>query len=299
MIGRIGRAIYDNAYFLLAATSLFWAGNQIVGRMVAGHVPPVTLGFSRWLLASLIITPLAWPHLTRDWSIVRANLPLLAFLGVIGGGTLNTLQYIGLNYTTALNALVLNSAAPVLIAVACTLIFRDRLTRLQSLGIAISLAGVLAIIARGDPAGLLALSFNRGDAIIFVGMVSWAVYTAFLRKRPALHPFAFVAVMFWAAALVNLPFAALELAGGQRLHPDLKTTAAILYVGLFAGVLAYLAYVRGVELIGGPRAGAFTHMIPFFGAILAMLFLNEALASYHLYGLALILFGVWLAARPK
>ena len=296
---RLAGALYDNAYVLLAFTSLFWAGNQIVGRLVAGHVPPITLGAARWLLASMIVMPLAWPHLVREWPVVRAHLPLLVFLGVIGGGTLNTLQYIGLNYTTAINALVLNSAAPILIAVACTAIFRDRLSLKQTIGILISMSGVLAIVARGSVSDLLALSVNRGDAIIFLGMVSWAIYTAFLRKRPALHPLAFVSVMFWAAALVNLPFAIVEHLSGQHLRLDLKTLAAIGYVGVFAGVLAYLGYVRGVELIGGTRAGAFTHLIPFFGALLAVAFLGEVLAAYHAYGLALILLGVWLAARPK
>jgi drug/metabolite transporter (DMT)-like permease len=294
---RVVAQAYASPIFLLALVSLFWAGNQIVGRAMAGEIPPIMLGCLRWMIATLVILPFAWPALKADWSIVRANLPFLAFLGVIGGGAINTLSYIGLNYTTAMNALVLNSAAPILIVLFCYLIFGDRIAPLQALGIATSLTGVLAVILHGDLGALASMSLNRGDVLIVLGMASWGIYTAFLRRRPAIAPLTLAAVTFAAAGLVNLPLAIGESMLGYAPRPSLATALAIPYVGLFPSVIAYLFYNRAVELIGGTRAGAFTHLVPLFGAILAFVFLGERPGLYHAVGFALILIGVWLASR--
>jgi drug/metabolite transporter (DMT)-like permease len=297
MLTRLARAAYANPYLLLSLVSLFWAGNQIVGRAVAGEMPPILLGCLRWVIATLLILPFAWRWLKADWPVVRGNLPLLAFLGIVGGGAINTLSYIGLNYTTAMNALILNSAAPILIVVFCYLIFGDRITLLQTLGIAISLTGVLAIILRGELSALAGMSFNRGDLFILLGMASWGVYTAFLRKRPAIAPLSFAAATFAAAALVNVPLAIVEALLGYVPRPSVTTPLAIAYAGIFPSVIAYLFYNRAVELVGGARAGTATHLVPLFGAMLAFVFLGETPGLYHATGFALILAGVWLASR--
>ena len=282
---------------LLALTALFWGGNFVMGRGVAGHVPPISLAFLRWSIATLIILPFAWPHLRRELAVVRQHWPILFFLAATGGGSFNTLTYIGLNHTTALNALVLNSAAPVLIALACYLLFRDRVSGLQGVGIVISLAGVLTVISKGALDVLLSLKPNAGDLWVLGAMLIWAVYTAFLRQRPRVHWLVFAFVLYFLSAAVNLPFFVGELIAGAELHLTWTTVLAVGYVSVFPSVLAYLFYNRGVELIGGTRAGVFMHLIPLFGAIFAIGFLGETLAPYHGVGFALIVVGVTLAAR--
>lgn len=297
MLARLGRAAYANAFLLLSLVSLFWAGNQIVGRAAAGEVPPILLGCLRWVLATLFILPFAWRSLQADWPVVRANLAFLAFLGIVGGGAINTLSYIGLNYTTAMNALILNSSAPIFIVLFCYLIFGDRITLVQAFGIAVSIAGVLSVVLGGDFSALAGIALNRGDLLIMLGMASWGVYTAFLRKRPPIAPLSFAATTFAAAALANMPLVAIEAAVSYPPRPSLFALLAIGYAGVFPSVIAYMFYNRSVELIGGSRAGVYTHLVPVFGAILAFVFLGETPGFHHAVGFALIVAGIWLASR--
>lgn len=297
MFARLLKALYANAYLLLALTSLFWAGNAVVGRGVHGEVPPMALAWWRFVLSVAIMLPFVWRDLMRDWPIIRAQWRWLAFLGVTGAGLFNLGFYFGLNHTQALNALVIQTSGPVLIVIATATFFGDRITRFQAVGIAISLVGVLIMIARGDPGVLTSVSFNVGDLFIVAAMLSWAVYTAFLRKRPAMGDLSFVAVTFMAALLFTTPFFAVEHLAGRQLQLTWQTLSAVLYVALFPSILAYIFYSRGVQLIGANRAGICLYLVPFFGAVLAITFLGEKLQIYHAVGIALILGGVILASR--
>lgn len=298
MLRRLADKAFNNAHLLLSLMALFWAGNQVLGRAAAGHIPPVALSFLRWSLAALIVLPFALPHLRRDWPVVREKWLFLGFLGVIGGGAFNTLQYIGLNYTTALNSLVLNSTGPILIAIACVVIFKDRLTVRQMLGTVVSMAGVLVVVSRGELELLMTLSLNRGDLLILFAMFITAIYTAYLRLRPNIHWITFLFCMFLASGLFNLPLVLIEMiAFGKFVQPTIFTVLAIGYVSIFPSILSYFCFTRGVELIGGVRAGIFMHLIPLFGALMAIGLLGEPLALFHIVGFALILGGVALTSR--
>jgi drug/metabolite transporter (DMT)-like permease len=297
MLGRAAAKLYDNAFVLLTLMALFWAGNQVLGRAVAGHVPPILYSFLRWGLATLIVLPFAARHLVRDWPVLRERWLFLTFLGFTGGGAFNTLQYMGLNHTTALNSLVLNSAGPVLIAIACVVIFGDRLTWRQIAGTIVSMTGVLAIVTHGDPEALATLSFNKGDLLILLAMTISGVYTAYLRLRPPMHWLSFLFAIFLGSAVLNLPLIVWEYVEGARMQVSTFSLLAVGYVAIFPSILAYICFTRGVELIGGVRAGIFLHLIPLFGALMAIGLLGEPLALYHLIGIALILAGVFLASQ--
>ena len=297
MLRRLTTRLYDNAYLLLSFMALCWAGNQVLGRAVAGHIPPIAYSFLRWSLATVIVLPFALPHVRRDWPVIRTHWRYLAFVGAIGGGLFNTLQYIGLNHTTALNSLVLNSTGPIFIAMASFLIFRERLTLRQAGGTAVSMAGVLGIITKGDLDVLHALAFNNGDLLLLTGMATNGIYTALLRDRPVIHWLSFLFMLFLVSALVVLPFLMWEIASGARMEVTSFTLAALAYVAIFPSVVAYICLTRGVELIGANRSGIFLHMIPLFGALLAIGLLGEPLRVFHVIGFALILCGVALASR--
>jgi drug/metabolite transporter (DMT)-like permease len=285
------------AYLLVAIAALCWSGNHILGRAIAGHVPPFAISTVRWLVPALILWPFARPHLARDWPAIRKHWKLILFLGIIGGALFGALQYIGLQYTTAINVSVLNSLAPVLIGAAGVALFGDRLTGSQMLGVTVSLAGVLVIISKASLAALGNFGFNWGDLIILLNMVMWAVYSACLRLRPPLHWLSFTFVLAVISGLATLPFWILEHAGGHTLQPTLLTVGALAYVSIFPSLVAYACWNRGVELIGANRAGMFLHLIPLYSAVLAGLLLGESLMLYHVAGFLLILGGVWLAAR--
>jgi len=294
---RLTTRLYDNAYLLLSFMALCWAGNQVLGRAVAGHIPPIAYSFLRWSLATVIVLPFALPHVRRDWPVIRTRWRYLAFVGAIGGGLFNTLQYIALNHTTALNSLVLNSTGPIFIAMASFLIFRERLTLRQAGGMAVSMAGVLGIITKGDLNVLHELAFNNGDLLLLTGMATNGIYTALLRDRPAIHWLSFLFMLFLVSALVVLPFLMWEIASGARMEVTSFTLAAVAYIAIFPSVVAYICLTRGVELIGANRSGIFLHMIPLFGALLAIGLLGEPLRAFHVIGFALILCGVALASR--
>lgn len=297
MPGADARSSGSIAYLLVAISALCWSGNHILGRAIAGHVPPLAISAVRWLLPAIVLWPFARPYLARDWPAMREHWKLLLFLGIIGGALFGAMQYIGLQYTTAINVSVLNSLAPVLIGVAGVALFRDRLTARQILGIAVSSAGVLVIISKASLTAIGNLGFNWGDLIILFNMVMWAVYSACLRLRPPLHWLSFTFTIAVISGVATLPFWILEHMGGLTLQPTLLTVGALAYVSIFPSLVAYACWNRGVELIGANRAGVFLHLVPLYSALLAGLLLGELLMPYHVAGFLLILSGVWLAAR--
>jgi drug/metabolite transporter (DMT)-like permease len=285
------------AYVLLPLAAACWAGNHVVARAIAGHVPPASLAVVRWMVVLAVVSLFAFRQLRRDWPKLQQKAGIMAFLSLIGGAAFGTLQFVALQYTTAINMGVVGSVAPAFIVAASFLLFGDRLGLTQLSGVAVSLVGVLAIVSQLHPERLLELTFNGGDLIIIANMVLWGVYCACLRLRPDVHPMSFLFVVAIYALLGNLPFAIWEHAAGYRLVTDVETALAILYAAVFTTLLAYVAWNRGIDLVGAPRASAFLHTIPLFSTSLAMLFLGEQLKLYHVVGFILILSGVSLAAR--
>jgi drug/metabolite transporter (DMT)-like permease len=289
--------LMDHAWLLLAFASLCWSGNHILGRAIEGKVPPIGISAVRWLIPALVLWPLARKHLARDWPAIKARWGTMLWLAITGGALFSALQYVGLQYTSALNVSVLNSLVPVLIVAAGTALFRDRIAAVQAIGIATSLAGVLVIVSRANLDALLRLEFSGGDLIILLNMTIFSVYAACLRLQPSIHWLSFMFVLAVISSVATLPFMIWEAAAGYTFQPTLLTLAAILYVSTFPSVLAFAAWNRGVELLGANRAGPFLHLIPIYTAVLSYAFLGEPLAAYHVAGLVLILSGVWLATR--
>lgn len=294
-----GGGFYDSPYLLLTLTMSFWAGNIVLGRAVAGNVPPVALAYVRWGVGLMIILPFAWGALRRDLPVIVRSLPVLSFLALIGITAYNSLAYIGLQYTLATNALVFQSSAPLLIGLWSFVLFRDRLGAAQLAGVALSLAGVLTIIVRGDFSALVGLTVNRGDAWILAGMFNYALYAACLRLKPKIHWLSFLAVTFFLGDLFLTPAVIWEISSGYTLRADLPTLLTLAYVGMFPSVLAYIFFNRGVELIGANRAGPFFHLIPLIGAILAIAFLGERIEVFHIAGFAAVVAGIALTQAGR
>ena len=295
-MNRLGEKLLANPYLLLALTALFWSGNHVLGRAIAGHVPPFGISMARWLVGAIVLWPFAYRHVRRDWPAIRAHRGIMLFLALTGGALFGAGQYVGLQYTTALNVSVMNSLGPVLIAGAAAVLFSDRLAPIQMAGIAVSFAGVLVVVSRGDADALVHLSFNLGDLIIMANMMLWAVYCCYLRFKPRMHWLSFIWTFSAIAGLASLPVHVWEHVNGFPFRFDLVTAASVVYVAIFPSILAFLFWNRGVELIGANRAGAFLHLTPIYSAVLASLLLGEHLQLYHLLGFALILAGVRFAA---
>ena len=288
---------FRNPYLMLALASLFWSGNHVTARAFANEIPPFIMAEIRWLVPTLLIAPVAWPYVRRDWPAIRAAWPLLLFYGMTSGALFGVLQYWGLQYTTAINVSVLNSLSPVLIVAAGALLFRDRITWRQLLGITGSLAGVVVVVTRFDLGALAALELNRGDVLIVANMLNFAVYSACLRLRPDIHWLSLTFVVGVIATLAPLPLVAWEHASGFHFVVTPFTILAALYMSIFPSVVAFVCWNRGVELIGATRASPFLHLVALYSAVLATSMLGEQLKLFHIVGFTLIVGGVFLAAR--
>jgi drug/metabolite transporter (DMT)-like permease len=292
----VGR-LNNQPYLLLSLTSLFWAGNIVLARHVGDHVPPITLTTIRWFGVFLILLPFAWPHLKRDWPVLRAHLPLLLFLSAIGFAFNNAISYWAMQYTQALNALLIQSSGPLFVALWPLILFGVRLTGAQLAGIAISLAGVLTIILRGDFSALAGISFNKGDVMFAFSLVSFGLYSALMPRRPVTHQLSLISFTTCCGALLLVPFSLWEYSTGATLKFDTLTLLTLAYILIFPSTLAYLFFNRGLALIGPNRAAPFFHLVPVFGSAMAILLLGEQLRPFHLTGYALVLVGVVIASR--
>ncbi|MFZ2157668.1 MAG: DMT family transporter [Bradyrhizobium sp.] len=292
-----GNWIANQPYLLLSITSLCWAGNAIVGRLAAGHIPPVTLSFLRWSLAFLIILPFAWNHLVRDWAAIRRHLGTMVILSITGIGAFNTMQYWALEHTQALNTLLLQSAGPLFVAAWSLVLLGVRLTLAQAGGLALSLVGVLVILLHGDLTTLKNIEFNAGDIIFVAALAIFGLYSALSFKRPRIHGLSFVGFTFGCGAAVLIPLLIWELLARPVMRIDTANLLMLFYVAVFPSTLAYLCFNRGVQLIGANRAAPFFHVIPVFGAAMAIVFLGEQPQPFHVIGFALVLTGVFVASR--
>ena len=287
-----------NPYLLLTLTALFWSGNMVLGRGIRADVPPMALAFWRWAIAFALVLPLALPHLKEQWPLLKKGWKPVLILGLIGVGGYNTFAYLALQYTSATNAVLLNSFIPV-VTIAISWVFLGKhLRRLEGLGVIISLCGALAIVARGDLNVLAHLNLNLGDAWMLLAVLVWALYTVGLAWRPAgVHPMLMLAAMIAVGLAALLPAYLWEMAQGRQINVNPGSLAALAYVGIFPSFLGYIFYNRGVGEVGASMASLFIHLMPVFGTLLSAIFLGEIPLWYHYLGIGLIFTGIWLTMR--
>ncbi len=291
------RWLNHQPYLLLSLAALFWAGNIVLGRYVAGHMPPMTLSCLRWIGAFFMLLPFARPYLARDWPVLRTRLPLMIGLSATGFAINNALSYWALQFTQALNALLIQSSGPLFVALWSLMLFGVRLTWAQLAGIAISLAGVLTIILRGNLAALAGIHLNVGDIMLAGALLSFGLYSALMPRRPVMHQLSLIAFTMACGALLLLPFSIWEYTNGVMLKFDTITIVTLIYVVIFPSTLAYLFFNRGIAMIGPNRAAPFFHLVPVFGSAMAIVLLGEQPRLFHLVGYVLVLAGVVIASR--
>lgn len=286
------------ARILLFITPALFTTNMVLARATAGLIPPVALAELRCLGVVLLLLPFCSAELWRHRAVFRREAGHLAVLGFLGMGICGAGVYYGAATTTATNIGLLYATSPVLIILLSRALFGERISRRQMLGTALALLGVLAIILRGDPAGLLHLSFSAGDLIIFVAAISWALYSVLLKHwRSALSVTARLAAIAFAGVVVMLPVQVFELATLGPPVFDLPTIAAVATLILVPGVGAYATFSYMTKHLGPNRTGLMLYLAPIYTAVMAWLLLGEAFAFYHWLGAALVLPGLYLATH--
>ncbi|MBF0249210.1 MAG: DMT family transporter [Alphaproteobacteria bacterium] len=285
---------------LLTLSALFWGGNFVVGRWAHTEIAPLSLTYWRWILAGAILLPFVAGPVWRDRALVLRHWRLLAILSMSGMAMFHSFTYIALSTTTAINAAVVLASMPMVIPVVSFLIGDERLGPRQSLGIAISLAGVGVIVSRGEWAVLAGLQFTPGDVWILAAVLAWSVYSVLLRRLPAeMPPMVMLGVCMWLAVGMLTPFYLWELGQVGPFAPTGPTLAALAYVAVFAGIVAFVCWNAAVPRVGANKAGLFIHLIPVFASIFSILFLGESLYAYHFAGIAPIVAGIYLTTTAK
>ncbi len=285
------------AYLLLTATTLFWGGNAVAGKLAVGHISPMLLTSARWIVALAIIGAVGWRRLAEDWHLVRRHIVLLSLLGTFGFTLFNVFFYTALLYTSAINVSIEQAAMPMLIFLFSFLAFRSRVAPGQFAGLFLSITGIALTASHGEFTRLLELDVNVGDALMLVGLLVYAGYSVALRYRPAMHWQSLMIVLCASAFATSVPFAIAEAWLGTAIMPDAIGWAVLAYVVIFPSILSQAFYIQGVHLIGANRAGLFFNLVPIFGTLLSIVILGEDFHLYHAFALALVFGGIWLAER--
>jgi drug/metabolite transporter (DMT)-like permease len=287
---------------LLTLPPLLWAGNAVVGRLVNGLVPPITLNFLRWALALVLLLPLAGWVLRRG-SGLWAHWRRFAVLGLLGVGCYNALQYLALTTSTPLNVTLVAASSPVWMLGIGALFFGQRVTARQLAGAVLSIAGVLVVLSRGDPHLLLQVRLVPGDLYVLIATAAWALYS-WLLTRPGAPPRirADWAAFLLAQMVFGLGWSALFAAGewytGDRhIAWSWPLAAALAYVAVGPAILAYRCWGMGVQQVGPNIAGFFANLTPLFAALMSAAFLGELPHLYHAVAFVLIVGGIVVSSR--
>ncbi|HEY2986107.1 MAG TPA: EamA family transporter [Candidatus Binatia bacterium] len=285
------------SYILLFLPPLFWSSNFIVGKALVGKVPPWTLNTGRFTVSALILLPLLLYR--KEWPPRETLMPLF-LMSLTGVFAFNAVLYIGLGYTSAINATLVNATTPVTTACIARLVIREQITGRRLFGILLSFAGITWIVSRGSIDALLSLNFNLGDVIVFFATSLWGFYMVMAKPvMRHLSPLALTSITTIIGAFFLLPAAALEL----HAHPvDLwqaEVVLAFLYLGIFPSFLSFLIWNRSIRTFGPGRASLAYNTLPFFAVLLSELFLGETLRGYQLVGGAIIIAGVIIGTREQ
>jgi len=291
--------VWNHAYVLMVLTALAWSGNTITGKGLSDLIPPIGLAFWRWMVAIPILLFIAWPHLKEDLPKIREHWFILLVLSILSITAYNTLLYFGLHTTTAINALLINTARPAVIVLLSILFFNQGITLKQSIGFVLASIGTVIIVIGGDLSRLVLLAFNPGDLWVLLAMSCWALFTVLLKKRPEMHPtsFLFITIMFGATIL--LPFYIWETFYIKPTPFVFETVGSVLYLSIIASIGAFLFYNRAVEIAGANKAGQVSYMLPIMGSSLAIIILGEEFEFYHLISFPLILSGVYFGSKGQ
>lgn len=284
---------------LLVLATILWGGNFVIGRAVSGDIPPITLALLRWTVAFVVFYPIIAKKLKNDWPKLQQNYKSVILMAITGVAAFNTLVYVGVQYTTSINASLMNSTTPIIIYILSFIFLKDRLNWKQIVGTILSLIGVLFILTGGSIEQLLSLQFNKGDIIVIIAVICWAIYSIVVKRNAGILPgdttfFATIVL----GIIILLPFAGYELVNTTiAINWSLSTILAIIYVGTFASIIAFLSWNKGVVAIGANRASIFLNFIPLFATIFAVLFIGETPVLTQLIGGIAIIIGVIIANK--
>tara|TARA_B110000014_G_scaffold251624_1_gene229047 strand:- start:172 stop:1071 length:900 start_codon:yes stop_codon:yes gene_type:complete len=289
------------AYLLLILTTLFWSGNFIVGKAASIYqIPPFSLNFYRWLFAFLILLPFTFKEILSRKKYILDNISFFIILGITSITIFNSIVYYSLYYTQVISGVLMISTIPVWIMFIASILKIEKTNLFQIIGVILSLTGVMFIITKADIELIKSLDFNKGDLSMVVAMFAWATYSALLRKKTyEISQIALLEIIIICGLVFLIPIYFIEMSSGNLIILGKPFILTLTYVVLFPGILAFLFWIKGIAIIGANRAGVFLHLMPIFGALMAMVIFKEKFMFYHSLGAIFIIAGITLSNKNK
>ena len=287
------------AYIMLTCATLFWAGNFMVGKFAyLTNIPPMSLVFYRWSLVWLILLPFTFKEIIRSREVILNNLPFLLFLALTSVGLFNSFTYLSLVHTQVINASLFNTAIPAIIILLCFLFKIEKTNKYQILGLIISILGILSIITKLNLKIILSLNFNKGDLIMIGGVITWGLYSSFLKRKTFTLPLLTLVQVLCSLGLIFIfPQFFYEFSHGQKIDLNIDLFYILIFLALFPSIGSYYCWAGAVSIIGANRAGIFLSLIPLFSTIMAIFFFDEQFQFFHLIGAILIILGLFLSNK--
>ena len=289
------------AYFILILTTIFWSGNFIVGKAASMfQIPPFSLNFYRWFFAGLILLPFTYKEIINKKKYILENLGFFIILGITSITIFNSIVYYSLYYTQVISGILMISTIPVWIIFISSILNIEKTNIFQILGVVLSLTGVIFIITKADLNLIKNLDFNKGDLSMVVAMFSWAIYSALLkRKKYEISQISLLEVVIICGLIFLVPIYFIEMNMGKLIILDKPFYLTLAYVVIFPGLASFFFWIKGISIIGANRAGIFLHLMPIFGAIMAMLIFDEKFMYYHFLGAIFIIAGITLSNKKN
>ena len=289
------------AYLLLFLTTLFWSGNFIVGKAASMYaIPPFSLNFYRWLFAWLILLPFTFKEIIKKKDYILSNSGFFIILGITSITIFNSIVYYSLNFTQVISGVLMISTIPVMIIFISSLLKIEKTNIFQIFGVILSLTGVIFIVTKADIEILITLNFNKGDLTMVVAMFSWATYSALLKKKKyELTQISLLQIVITFGLAFLIPIYFIEMSMGYLIKLGKPFYLTLTYVVLFPGLASFFFWIKGISIIGANRSGIFLHLMPIFGAIMAMIIFGEKFMFYHFLGAIFIFMGIILSNRKS
>ena len=284
---------------MVVCATLFWAGNFNIGKFAfTEDISPFSLAFLRWMFVWIILIPFTYKEILKLKKVISKNFKLLLLLSLSSVFLYSSLTYKALNYTQVINASLFNTAVPATIILVCFLLKIEKTNTFQLLGLLISTLGILTIVTKLDLNILLSLNFNKGDIFMIIAIISWGIYSAFLKKRNfEISLLALIQITCTFGLIMLAPAFLIELSQGNSVKINLNLFYILLYVAIFPSIGSYYCWAGAVSIIGANRAGIFLSLIPLFSTFLAMIFFDEKFLFFHFIGSILIILGLFLSNK--
>ena len=289
------------AYLILILTTIFWSGNFIVGKAASTYeIPPFSLNFYRWFFAGLILLPFTFKELIEKKKYIFDNIGFFTVLGITSITIFNSIVYYSLYYTQVISGILMISTIPVWIIFISSILNIEKTNIFQIIGVIFSLTGVIFIITKADLEIIKNLDFNKGDLSMVVAMFSWAVYSALLKsKKYEISQFSLLQVVIITGLIFLTPIYLIEMYLGNVIVLGMPFILTLTYVVFFPGLASFIFWIKGISLIGANRAGIFLHLMPIFGAVMAMIIFEEKFMYYHIFGAIFIIAGITLSNKKR